>query len=428
MKENYGIPTPGGNKEKPDKFVYIPAQHIHIVEDDNGDYSYADVMDESGRKIANVIPLGIGSIMLQNDNELFFPVGQFKADELDTIMNLDGVYQADEEEKEEQIDATIEKASPNYHYANFDPRINHPKFGEAARMKNQQLAAAGKIMGIEVTVPELAEYCDLGNIDPQHTDRNTDLAAIELAQTIEIPEGDVTFTTIRPDLDSIGSMALLTLRRDDFDFTSEMLNRIKRIADSDKFANGDWPGVRNLPTKQSMYENSDSPSDSETLSAIAAATSDFKVSLEQKVEWLKDWIVSGQEPEGYREQVIAERQKLADALESGDIKINTAKDGSYCVVESGHRAATSLGYTQAPVVVALNPLFKFGDSEPVKKFTISQFKLGYIDLNSALEELNQLEEGWGGSPTIGGSPQGVSSELDIDQVVSVIEKHIIKTK
>jgi len=96
------------------------------------------------------------------------------------------------------------------------------------------------------------------------------------------------------------------------------------------------------------------------------------------------------------------------------------------VVESTHRAATSVGYSLAPVVVALNPSFKQGPSEPYKKFTVCQFAFagGFADIKSVLAELNELEAGWGGSPTIGGSPQGVSSKLTIDEVVAVVEKHL----
>jgi hypothetical protein len=78
------------------------------------------------------------------------------------------------------------------------------------------------------------------------------------------------------------------------------------------------------------------------------------------------------------------------------------------------------------VVIALNPEFRFGQGDPHAKFTICQFTPGFVDLKGALVELNELEKGWGGSPTIGGSPQGVTSELTMDQVVKVVQKHLIK--
>lgn len=59
-------------------------------------------------------------------------------------------------------------------------------------------------------------------------------------------------------------------------------------------------------------------------------------------------------------------------------------------------------------------------------------QLFYICLSSCYnlymyeKELQNLGllAGWGGSPTIGGSPQGVSSRLTIDEVVAVVEKYL----
>ena len=80
----------------------------------------------------------------------------------------------------------------------------------------------------------------------------------------------------------------------------------------------------------------------------------------------------------------------------------------------------------APVVVALNPEFRFRGGEPHRKFTVCQFSAGYCDIPGALRELNGLEEGWGGSPTIGGSPQGVSSALTVEEVVRVVTRHLLR--
>ena len=95
------------------------------------------------------------------------------------------------------------------------------------------------------------------------------------------------------------------------------------------------------------------------------------------------------------------------------------------MVESTHRAATLVGYALAPVVVALNPAFKLGGGDAHKKFTVCQYTAGYVDLRAVVAELASMEAGWGGSPTIIGSPQGVGSTLTIDDVVMVVERHYI---
>jgi hypothetical protein len=58
------------------------------------------------------------------------------------------------------------------------------------------------------------------------------------------------------------------------------------------------------------------------------------------------------------------------------------------------------------------------------KDTIAQAELGWVDLPAVQAELAALEPGWGGSPTIIGSPQGVSSSLTLEQVTDVIARHL----
>jgi len=325
-------------------------------------------------------------------------------------------------EKREQLVAP-------YEYATLDPRFKNPKFADQATAANEAVFAKGNVMGIEVTIPELAEKCQLGNIDPQHLEGNSDLAAIEVVKDMELPESEVTFATIRADLDSVGSMALVALRKEGVEVSEEMVDRITKIAESDKFARGRWPGKKNLPSRENLWdETSAGASDSPELAAIAANISDFKLPMNERVEAMKKWLTTGKESLVYREQVEKERLDMIEALESGEINISTTEDEAVALVESKHRAGISLGYTQAPIVVALNPEFGFGDAPKIEKYTIAQYENGHIDLNAAKEELNQLEAGWGGSPTILGSPQGISSELSMEQVTEIVKKHITEKK
>lgn len=291
----------------------------------------------------------------------------------------------------------------------------------AGKDLNDKLFTENNVFGIEVTIPQYAGLC-YENLDPQHLGGDADTAAIELAVTCDLPKEGSVLATVRADLDSVGSMAVLAMRADGVSLTPEVLSRVEKIAESDKFARGGWPGVRPLPTKDSLF---DSELDGD-LAAIGAAVSDFKVTLEQRVAWMRGWLMTGAEPDGYRDHVKAEKTDMIQAIESGQIQMNTAADGKIAVVISTHRAGTSLGYMVAPVVVATNPSFSFGGSEPHIKHTICVFEAGkYADIKAALAELNQLEQGWGGSPTIGGSPQGVSSKLSTDQVAEIISKHLL---
>lgn len=344
-----------------------------------------------------------------------------------------------------------------YQFAMLDPR-NIPAAAEA-----NDKTFANPVYGIEVTVPALAKRCAF-NLDPQHSGGDANRAAIEDALTTELPTEGSTLATVRADLDAVGAMAVISLRArgeisygripgvygatpviteeedhsgimipifnenrefEAFQEREEILMRLNLVATADKFARGDYTGPKPLPTRDNPWsEETATAESSRPLAAIAAAIMDFKVPMADRVSTMERWLLTGEEPARYRTQVEKERLDMITALETGQIKHETRSGGRIAVVESTHRAATSVGYSLAPVVVALNPSFKQGPGEPYKKFTICAFEAKFADIKSALAELATLETGWGGSPTIGGSPQGVSSTLTIDQVVEVVAKHL----
>lgn len=324
-----------------------------------------------------------------------------------------------------------------YNYSTLDPR-NIPVAQEA----NSQVLGPNTL-GIEVTIPALAAQCGLGNVDPQHFGENADLSAIEVACGMELPPDGAMLVTVRADLDAVGAMVMVNLRRNGdlpaliFESGSvrredgegllsvtDVVDRIYLIAQSDKFARGGWPGVQSLPSRDNLWPRKTAgASDSRDLAAIAAAVSDFKLSMAERVRLMGVWLTTGEEPASYRAQVEKERMDMIQALENGTIKVST--DGRIAVVESTHRAVMTVGYALAPVVVALNPAFRLQGGEPHRKFTVAQFTLGFVDMKTATAELNNLEAGWGGSPTIAGSPQGVGSALTTDQVVEVMNRHFL---
>lgn len=306
----------------------------------------------------------------------------------------------------------------DYEFALLDPR-SIPAAVEA----NDKIFSNPKgVYGIEVTIPKLAERCAY-NLDPQHTGGNADRCAIEEAVFAELPETGMTMVTVRPDMDAFGAMAVLNLRANSINI-EPAINRIIEVAEIDKFSNSGYPGPKPLPSVENIWPEGDSET-----AAIAAAVADFKVSATERVKLMEKWLMTGEEPAKYREQVENERMDIVRALENGEIEhvgISMKNDENIdlAVVRSTHRAATSIGYSIAPVVVAVNPEFKMGGGEPHLKYTICAFEQKYADIKAALSELNELEEGWGGSPTIGGSPQGVSSKLDLDTVVDIVNRHI----
>lgn len=325
-----------------------------------------------------------------------------------------------------------------YNFFQLDPRPQGKETNEKIFSKAQ-----GGVFGVEVTIPVLADRCLLGNIDPQHgchgetydngsgyiescpsTAKDGETAIEFASRKTMLPPQGVTIVTLRPDVDSVGAMAVLHLLVQGIDITSAK-GRIDLIAQVDSFGHSGWPGRQPLPTKEQPWNEGVCAADGcRPLSAIAAAVSDHRILLAERVATMEKWLLTGEEPMEYRAKVENERMSMVEAIVNGEIAISTTAKG-VAVVESTHRAALGLGYTQAPVVVACNPALRLGGGKSNKKITICQFEEGYIDLPAILTELNACESGWGGSKTIGGSPQGVSTTLTIDEIVEVVERHLL---
>lgn len=273
-------------------------------------------------------------------------------------------------------------------------------------------------LGIEVTVPRLAAACGRGNVDPQHAGAgSTDLAAIDLAPTMELPPADTRLVTIRPDLDAFGAMAILSLRAQGAELSDALLARAARISQSDRFDRGGWPGPRPLPTRESVAAVTD---DEQSLQAIGTIPARHGVPVATRVAQVQRWLTAGEEPAGARAQVASERLDEVAALERGEIRLTPFADGRAVLVVSAHRSAMALGYRVAPVVVAVNPTFTLRGSAPHRKLTIAQFTPGFIDLAAVRDALNALQPGHGGSPTIIGSPQGIESEVDPEALCAIV--------
>lgn len=295
------------------------------------------------------------------------------------------------------------------------------------------------IVGVEVTSPELARLCDI-NIDPQHTSGRPDQSAIkhclesgayELSEVIDWGVPSRTgwaFVTVRSDLDAVGAIAILdhvsriggvTEGRPYADYAialsdterERMNSRVESIHKQDTFSFGGWK----------PSELSEIGGNSE-LGAIAIAISDFKTSLFERVRLMRQFLFTG-EFDGQEEFHAKWKQsqlEITEAITSGETSVSLVGNGNIAVVKSRLRSAMQIGYCHAPVVIAYNPKFRFPSGVTGLKFTIAQYEAGHIDLGKVKASLNALEFGWGGSPTIVGSPWGEPSVLEIEQVVEIV--------
>lgn len=308
-----------------------------------------------------------------------------------------------------------------FQFATLDPR-NTP---EAALHNDKILSQPA--FGVEVTLPALAARCSLGNCDPQHLGGRPDSAAIQDLAFAAMPPRGTMLATVRPDLDSLGGMAILELRSrglwnsGSLEENAHAAERVALIAQADTFTNGDWPGKKPLPTQDQPWAELGQASEIEALAAMAAFVGDHKVPLDKRVEGMCEFLLRGVEPKKYREQVERDRRALVSAIEQGDLRIESA--GQIALVTSTHVGGTALGYTQAPVVIIENPSFRFQGGEPHRKVTICQYRNGYVNLNGLANELSQREPGWGGSPTIIGSPQGTATTIGMHELAALANKH-----
>lgn len=322
-------------------------------------------------------------------------------------------------------------------FALLDPRPT-PEAAET----NEKIFASGRAYGIEVTVPALAARCVsncVKNLDDQHWGTNMGMTVIDIIYVSfknmyeDEKEGfqlinngkdfdDAILVTTHADLDSIGAMALIDIGYQQAKHMMkqgrDLLDRVILISEAHKIAYAGWH-PKPLPTSDNPWREGEGD-----LAAMAAAIADSTVPLDERVATMKHWLLTGEDLMRYRFQVEKDRYGLIKALETGATKYETRCDGRIAVVESTHRSAITVGYSLAPVVITVGLAFELNGGESHQKFTICAFEAGFVNIKAAIAELTTLEEGWSGSPAIGGSPRGVNSTLTIDQVVEVVERHL----
>lgn len=316
------------------------------------------------------------------------------------------------------------------HYYTYDTL--DPRRAPAAEAHNDHVLAA-PVLGVEVTVPALAERCTLGNMDPQHLGGDASRCAMDEALTWPLPPTDSILATVRPDADSIGAMAVLALRKEaGMDGSGEdlwdmpyrlrttgylvqggtgMMERGKLVAAADKEASGPWPGPRPIDSAHNLLRPT---------TAVEAMCADHRLTMTERVTRMRDWLLSGDftGQAGYQARAEAEAEQ---ALASLDARVC---DGA-AVVVGAHRLAMSIGYRLAPVVVATNPAFSWQGGPAHVKHTIARWNTVAVDMDWAgvLVALQSREAGWGGSSSIVGSPQGIGSDLTTGEVVQIVTKN-----
>ncbi len=287
---------------------------------------------------------------------------------------------------------------------------------EAETAKLQKLKEDGfSIIGLEMTVADLANICDK-NIDPQHTEGNASQCcakeiyekAPELLGWFKSKDPEkVVFVTNRVDVDSVASYVLADRYLQGQDLGPK--ENIEKINEHDAFQGAKWDGPK--PIEQAFDPEN-------KVAALASSVKVFMVTP-QNIEDVKSFVDTGDVNETVMNNYRTVQNGIIERVKSGEIKTEVV--GGVAYVETTLPCATNVGYSMAPVGVAVNPAMKLGpQGEPFRKVSICQHEAGYVDINAVKETLNTLEAGWGGSPTFIGSKQGESCNIGLSEIKKTV--------
>ena len=280
--------------------------------------------------------------------------------------------------------------------------------------------------------------------DGAYADAVVSRSACEAAQVWPLPPKGANLVTSRPDLDSVAAMAVLSLRATGVDMDTSgrvvayrdgLAERLFALAEADNFAMaGEWR-PRPLPTPDAPWGDG-AVEDRRDLAAANAVAQNRDLSLTVRVAVVAAWLLGGEEPsdidcdlalratcvqqpaEGAgemvrtilrtaRERVETARHHLIRALspqpmvpypmDSVDRSIAACghrhpptmtvvdRDG-IAVVHGSHPGALGVGYCVAPVVVALNPAFRWPDGSTGKKATVAFYRSPGVETMKRLAE------------------------------------------
>ena len=196
------------------------------------------------------------------------------------------------------------------------------------------------MLGIEVTVPEQADLCVLGNIDGQHGVAGTPApwvghAACLLATEFPLPPGGATLATSRADLDSVAAMSVLVLRqlglvpppaldwaaRDDARQQNASLvgeavleeydGRLRAVAARDTFRPAAEWAPKPLPTPERPWGEATAVDSDEQLAHVASICSprpgEPVVPMAERVATVACWLLWGDAASDYDTRTAIER-------------------------------------------------------------------------------------------------------------------------
>jgi hypothetical protein len=297
-------------------------------------------------------------------------------------------------------------------------------------------------LGIEVTDPRIALLCDLGNLDPQHgfgrlPTEYLGNAACDAALAEWLPPAGASLATIRPDLDSVAAMAVLSLRAAGWQRTEEVDRRVTAVALADAHVtSGAWQ-PRPLPTPDQPWGGGGPVEDRRELAAAHIVAQDRDLTLQVRVAVIAAWLLGGEEPSDEKcmtalracitstpdaggpemvRTILSEARERAerarwdlvaslsptpsaphpmDSFRSSHVhppRMTAVEREGIAVVQGSHAGAIGVGYCLAPIVVAMNPAFRWPSGPTTAKATVAFYRSPGVDTMRRLAERLNREE------------------------------------
>lgn len=305
---------------------------------------------------------------------------------------------------------------------------------DAARKHNERLL--GKwTLGIEVTDPVLAKRCGFGNIDPQHKKGGVGVSsAIEQALICPLPPSGSTLVTVRPDKDSFGAMAILTLRADGRQAQID-LPLISWIGAMDSV------GFHNAREQYpELYELVGNDNVTGAIQVITRSP-ELRWSLEDRIEAISRILV-GEMPSKQINDIAAMRYVNRPVEEYQYVMCGPMV--GFITAPGKYHRARDWGNRRFPVAVVFDPEYRDetqeqDDDNPYPRWTLVR-QMGVFDrrgfeeaINEAeaeargisVEALSEISCRWGGPRNIVTSPkgQGHETKLTDEAILAIVREH-----
>lgn len=274
--------------------------------------------------------------------------------------------------------------------------------------------------GIEITIPELLPE-GVTNLDHHNENRHLP-AAIEQALSCDLPAPGSVIGTVRPDMDSIGAMAVLQLRLKKRPIPIDYINRIALVDKREVTSIWRWKNMhQNGRLNQRVVDQG--------VQIPLEIVLDKYLDLRSKVCAMALWLTDG----------IAMKQHIAAAVLRQEKRARSAEEAVSNAIDCGGGVAlvkralgqrvnlTGIYRKVAQVIVSYSDVHLERFS---RKFKIFCRKGVALDWNGLVSDLNAAELSRGGKPDWGGhecliaSPRYVDSVLGPEQVVDFVKNRV----